>query len=135
MKPLLACLFALAAVSALPALDARVPSDPAARGGDQGTLKKVETDSKDDGFIDDVMYFSEKGQKVREEFDFNRDGTPDDFLHFENGVLIREEIDTHFNGRIDVWIHLSRGVYVERYERDLDGDGIPDVVKDFAGKK
>jgi len=138
VKPLLACLLSLLAASALPALDARVPADPSApapRTADQGALKKVETDSKGDGFIDDVLYFTDKGQKAREEFDFNRDGKPDDFLYYENGILVREEIDTHFNGHIDVWIHLSQGVYVERYERDMDGDGVPDIVKDFSKKK
>jgi hypothetical protein len=137
VKPLLVCLLVLiAAAAALPALDARTPADassPAALPTEG--LKKVETDSKGDGFIDDVLYFSDKGQKVREEFDYNRDGKPDDFLYYEKGLLVREEIDTHFDGRIDVRIYLSDGAYIERYERDTNGDGVPDIVKDFSKRK
>ena len=66
--------------------------------------------------------------------DFNHDGMMDDFYFYANDVLIREELDTNYDGAIDLWVFLHRGVYVERYERDTDFDGIPDIVKDYAAQ-
>ncbi len=109
------------------------PATP--RAGNSPGFHKVETDSRGDGFVDDVVYLNAKGQKVREELDFNRDGRMDDFLSYEDGLLVREEIDSHFNGKIDIRVYLYRGVYIERYERDTNGDGVFDVVKDYSRKK
>jgi hypothetical protein len=140
MKTTLAAALMALAASALFPLDGKAVGDPSAaaspaRTEDAGKLRSVQTDSRGDGFVDDVVYFNEKGQKVREELDFNRDGRMDDFLYYQDGVLAREEIDSHFDGRIDLRIYLYRGIYVQRYERDTDGDGVPDVVKDFSVKK
>jgi hypothetical protein len=141
MKTAPAVLMLVLAAAGLSAQDPKPPagalalSSAPARGVDDSTLRRVETASKGDGFMDDVVYFNEKGQKVREEFDYNRDGKMDDFLYYENGLLVREEIDTRYEGKIDVWVYISGGAYVEKYAKDTDGDGVPDFVKDFNKKK
>jgi hypothetical protein len=94
----------------------------------------TETDSDGDGSVDFRVYFLKTGQKEHEEFDYNKDSTMDDFLYYNEGIAIREEIDSNFDGRIDIWVYLLEGKYIRRYERDLDGDGKPDVVKDYDQK-
>ncbi len=141
MKKLLAVALMALTSTMLFSLDGQAPGGQAPvapsipRTGDAARLRRVETDSRGDGFVDDVVYLNEKGQKVREEFDFNRDGKMDDFLWYENGLLAREEIDSRFSGKIDIRVYLFQGAYIERYERDTDGDGVPDMVKDYARKK
>ena len=92
----------------------------------------VEYDADGDGSIDYRVIYDRNAQVAREELDFNLDGTMDTFYYSEKGVLQREEIDTNADGRIDLWVYLLDGTYVRRYERDLDGDGTPDLVRDFG---
>ncbi len=92
----------------------------------------ITSDRDEDGRIDYALRLTERLQKDREAVDFNYDGSMDDFYFYANEVLVRQEVDTNFDGRIDLWVFLYRGVYVERYERDTDFDGMPDVIKDYV---
>jgi hypothetical protein len=96
--------------------------------------KWMKGDKNADGTTDYVVYFNEDGLKAREAVDYNKDGLMDDFYYYENEVLVREEVDTNYDQAIDLWVYLHRGVYIERYERDTDYDGKPDVVKNFRDK-
>jgi hypothetical protein len=132
----LLCLFAAVALSALdkaaPGSSASLPA-PAPllpQGSPNGS---VELDRNEDGNIDYRVYYDAKGKVAREELDFNFDGQMDTFYTYKDGVLQREELDTHFDGKIDISVYVQDGTYVRRYERDLDGDGKPDVVRDFGG--
>jgi hypothetical protein len=89
-------------------------------------------DRNEDGVVDYAVRITEELLKDREAVDFNHDGLMDDFYFYANEVLQRQEIDTNFDGAIDLWVFLTDGVYVERYERDTDYDGYPDVVKDYG---
>jgi len=88
-------------------------------------------DKNDDGVTDYALYLGKDNLKVKEAVDFNSDGKMDDFYFYANEVLVRQEVDTNYDQKIDLWVYLYRGVYVERYERDTDFDGIPDIVKRF----
>lgn len=88
-------------------------------------------DRNDDGITDYALLLDEENLKLKEAVDFNDDGYMDDFYYYSNEVLIRQEIDTNYDQSVDLWVYLHRGVYVERYERDTDHDGKPDIVKDF----
>ncbi|MFP4430259.1 MAG: hypothetical protein ACOCW6_09325 [Spirochaetota bacterium] len=92
----------------------------------------ITSDRDEDGRIDYALRLTEELQKDREAVDFNYDGMMDDFYFYENDVLVRQEVDTNFDGKIDLWVFLDRGVYVERYERDTDFDGMPDVIKEYV---
>lgn len=92
----------------------------------------ITSDRDGDGRVDYALLLTEELQKDREVMDFNFDGMMDDFYFYSNDVLVREELDTNYDGAIDLWVFLHRGVYVERYERDTDYDGMPDIVKDYA---
>ena len=131
-------LLCLLAAAALPALDNAGPGSPATppapllpQGAANGS---VELDRNGDGHVDYRVYYDARGKVAREELDFNFDGKMDTFYYYKDGVLQREELDTHFDGRIDIWVYLLDGTYVLRYERDMDGDGKADVVRDFGGK-
>ena len=92
----------------------------------------VEIDRNGDGVIDYRVVYDRRGAVSREEMDFNYDGVMDTFYYYANGVLQREEIDSNNDGKIDIWVYLVDGTYVLRYERDTDGDGKPDFVRDFS---
>jgi hypothetical protein len=107
--------------------------EPAARAPASGIMA-ADTDSNGDGLVDYIVYFLRSGQKEHEELDYDRDGKMDDFLYYSEGLAVREEIDSDFDGKIDIWVYLTDGKYIKRYERDLDGDGKPDFVKDYDTK-
>ncbi|MCX7038729.1 MAG: hypothetical protein NT005_06320 [Spirochaetes bacterium] len=111
---------------------------PLAAGGESGRIAGVkngmlELDRNDDGRVDYALYNDAAGSLAREELDFNLDGKMDDVRYYRAGVAVREEIDSDFDGRTDIWVHILNGEYIERYERDTDGDGEPDVMKSFGG--
>jgi len=89
-------------------------------------------DRNEDGRLDYAVRLTDDLRKDREAVDFNHDGMMDDFYFYANEVLQRQEIDTNFDGAIDLWVFLTEGVYVERYERDTDYDGYPDIVRDYG---
>jgi hypothetical protein len=91
-------------------------------------------DRDEDGIADYAVMVNDRGYKVREAADFNRDGFMDDFYFYENDVLQREEIDSNFDQRIDIWVYLRRGVYIRMWERDTDYDGTIDVRERYGGE-
>jgi hypothetical protein len=97
----------------------------------KGSVPSVEMDVDEDGRIDYVLVNTARGLPEHEEFDYNRDGTMDDFLYYQDGLAAREEIDSDYDGKIDIWVYLAEGKYIVRWERDLDGDGKPDASRDF----
>jgi hypothetical protein len=92
----------------------------------------VHNDSDADGSPDYALYYDASGALVREELDFNLDGKMDDIRHYRGGVPVREEIDSDFDGRVDIWVHIIEGSFIERYERDTDGDGQPDLERSWG---
>jgi len=124
----LALVFLMAAAS----LVAQNRSTPV-QGGAADTLVATGVDVDGDGKPDLVTYTDAKGTVVRDEQDFNHDGSMDDFRYYQNGQLAREEIDSDFDGRIDLWVYLVGGHSIQRYERDTNGDGKPDTVRVFGG--
>ena len=118
--------------SALPAIPPLAAAAESGRitGVKNGTL---ELDRNDDGRVDYALYNDAAGLLEREELDFNLDGKMDDIRFYRAGAAVREEIDSDFDGRIDIWVYILKGEFIERYERDTDGDGEPDIVKSFGG--
>lgn len=91
-------------------------------------------DLDNDGIIDYVFTFDDKGNKLFEVNDFNKDGKMDDFYFYLNGVFVRQEIDRNADQRIDLWVYIDEGIYVAGYEMDKDYDGLIDVIKIYAGE-
>jgi hypothetical protein len=129
MKAFYAVLILLCAAS-MAGADSKVPAPPPVRGGQPAT--RVDMDRNDDGNTDYTIFFDQKGKKEHEEFDFNYDGKMDDYFYYVDGVPDREEIDSNFDGKIDLWVYLVNGIYIKKYQRDTDGDGVPDIVKDYS---
>jgi hypothetical protein len=102
---------------------------PSAAGARNSVL---EHDSDGDGRADYALHYDAGGGLALEELDYNLDGTMDDFRYYRAGLPIREEIDSDFDGRVDIWVYIIDGSQIERYERDTDGDGKPDVVKSYG---
>ena len=96
------------------------------------TTTKMSKDRDFDGRPDYILVYDERARKISETLDFNFDGRMDDFYYYKGGVLERREIDTDFNDSIDLWVYLFEGVYLSRVERDLDGDGEVDFVKEYG---
>src|SRR6266498_5089642 len=58
--------------------------------------------------------------------DNNRDGKPDAFFHYANGLMTRAEYDRNFDGAIDFWYWYSEG-FIVRAEADENFDGAVDA--------
>jgi hypothetical protein len=89
------------------------------------------SDRDDDGIVDYAVRVDERGNKLQEAVDYNRDGLMDDFYFYANDVLQRQELDSNFDEEIDIWIYMWRGVYVQKWERDTDFDGTVDISRDY----
>ena len=94
-----------------------------------------EFDSNNDGNIDYLVRTNLDGVKVLESIDFNHDGEMDDLYFYSKGIIIRREIDSNYDMEIDVWVYIKEGCFIEKYEQDLDFDGIIDKVKIFGGEQ
>jgi hypothetical protein len=130
-----ACLAFTLVCASVSALDAKADGQspqPPAKPATETVM--TETDGNGDGRIDYVVYFLRNGHKEHEEFDFNKDSVMDDFIYYTEGIMVREEIDSDFDGKIDIRIFIAEGKYIRRYERDMNGDGVADIVKDFDKK-
>jgi len=90
-------------------------------------------DSNHDGNIDYIVKSDDAGVKVMEALDFNHDGMMDDFYFYGDGIIIRREVDSNFDMKIDLWVYIKDGSLIEKYEQDLDFDGVIDKVKIFGG--
>ena len=108
-----------------------LPPPMAAQQGVPGSV--VELDRNGDGRIDYRVIYDANGKVSQEQLDFKGTGRMDTFYYYKDGVLDRVEIDSTGTGKIDIWVYLIDGKYVQRYERDTDGDGKPDVVRKFGG--
>ena len=93
----------------------------------------VELDRNGDGKVDYRVIYDASGRVSQEQLDFKGTGRMDTFYYYKSGVLERVEIDSTGSGKIDIWVYLIDGKYVQRYERDTDGDGKPDIVRTFGG--
>ncbi|MCG3175613.1 MAG: hypothetical protein MOGMAGMI_00546 [Candidatus Omnitrophica bacterium] len=54
--------------------------------------------------------------------DQNKDGKPDQWEHYENGVIARLETDTNYDGKVDEVAYFEEKRLV-RGEKDIDHDG------------
>jgi len=90
-------------------------------------------DSNHDGNVDYIVKSDDTGAKVIEALDYNHDGEMDDLYFYADGIIIRREVDSNFDMNIDLWVYIKNGSLIEKYEQDLDFDGIIDKVKLFEG--
>lgn len=99
-------------------------------------LMRKELDLNRDGKIDVVSYFDELGKLEKEEMDSDYDGRFDWTDHYQEGVRVMSEYDTDYDGIPNVFKYFERSedgaVYLDRKERDSDGDGLIDVWERFS---
>jgi hypothetical protein len=123
-----------------------------------GEVLRQEKASKLDGRVDTWSYFRE-GKLVRRDIDNHGHGRPDTVYYYDEQKMVREERDeagegrityradyrdgrvarveraTRGSGRTDVWITYDTskdGEIVLKEERDLDGDGLPDLWSHYS---
>jgi hypothetical protein len=133
--PSMKAVMALGLVCVLPLsayAQAKVPlAPPTAPTGAPNSLMEMDRDG--DGKKDFRVSYDAKGRVAEEDMDYNYDGIYDTFYYYTAGILQRVEIDSASTGRIDIWVYLLQGTYISKYERDTDGDGKPDLVRDYSG--
>lgn len=99
-------------------------------------LVRKEIDLNRDGKVDVISFFDADGQLEREEMDSDYDGRFDWVDHYQTGARVMSEYDTDQDGRPNVFKYYIKGedgvVYLDRKERDADGDGKIDVWERFA---
>lgn len=91
-----------------------------------------EYDSNNDGRVDYLVRTNSDGDKVLELMDFNHDGKMDDLYFYSDGIIVRREIDSNFDLNIDIWVYIKDGSLIEKYEQDLDFNGVIDRVRIFG---
>jgi len=120
---------------------------------------RQEESSKLDGRVDTWSYFKD-GKLVRRDVDNHGHGRPDTVYYYDDQLIVREERDeagqgrityradyedgrlakverqTRDSGRTDLWIIYDitiPGEIILKEERDLDGDGFPDLWSHYDG--
>jgi hypothetical protein len=130
--PAVAALVLLFALPPSAHAQAKVPlAPPLAPKGAPNSLMEMDRDG--DGRKDYRVSYDARGAAAEEDMDYNYDGIYDTFYYYTAGILQRVEIDSASKGRIDIWVYLLEGTYIKKYERDTDGDGKPDLVRDYSG--
>ncbi len=66
--------------------------------------KKVSMDTNYDSKIDRVEFYDTRGQISRLETDTNNDGIIDEWVTFDREIPIKKEKDTNADGKPDVWV-------------------------------
>lgn len=98
-------------------------------------LLRKELDLNQDGKVDVISHLDDHGNLAREDIDSDYDGRFDWTDHYQNGARVMSEYDTDYDGRPNVLKYYVRGEdgvpYIERKERDEDGDGKIDVWERF----
>ena len=98
-------------------------------------LVRKELDMNRDGRFDVISFFDDEGDLTREEMDSDYDGGFDWTDHYQDGVRVMSEYDTDNDGTPNVFKYFIRAedgvVYLDRKERDEDGDGKIDVWERF----
>ena len=106
------------------------------RPGGRRILVRKEIDLNRDGATDVVSYFDEDGNLEREEMDSDYDGRFDWTDHYKDGVRVMSEYDTDYDGTPNMFKYYIEGddgmVYLDRKERDENGDGRIDLWERFS---
>ena len=70
--------------------------------------------------------------KKMEVMDLDYDGIIDDFIFFDKqGEVSYQIIDHNRDGKADLWIQVKKGKFVQRFQRDKNGDGLVDIDRVF----
>ena len=103
-------------------------------GGGQLLVKK-EIDLNRDGKVDVISYYDDQSRLQKEMMDGDYDGLFDWADYYEQGTRVRSEYDTDFDGKANVWKYYVSDdggePRVDRLERDIDGDGVVDLTRQF----
>lgn len=108
-----------------------------------------------DGRFDMTSYYDVSGGVLEQEFQLDYDDVVDVVRLYEAGVLVEKHVSTEFDGtfslikyysasgdllrierdsdldgRVDVWEYYD-GATLIRVGRDMDGDGVPEVMTDI----
>jgi hypothetical protein len=98
-------------------------------------LVRKELDLNRDGKIDVISYFDDDGNLDREDMDSDYDGVFDWTDHYQKGSRVMSEYDTDQDGKPNVFKYYIKSddgrMYLDRKERDEDGDGKIDVWERF----
>ncbi|MBX2801597.1 MAG: hypothetical protein KTR31_28225 [Myxococcales bacterium] len=99
-------------------------------------LVRKELDLNHDGKYDVITFFDDDGNLSREEMDSDYDGRFDWTDHYKRGVRVMSEYDTDYDGVPNMFKYYIQdddgAVYLDRKERDEDGDGKIDVWERFS---
>ncbi len=66
--------------------------------------KKVQMDTNYDGKVDRIEIYDDEGHISRVESDTNNDGIIDEWITFDKGSPVKKEKDTNGDGKADVFV-------------------------------
>lgn len=96
-------------------------------------LPWIVVDRNGDGLPDTATLVNKRNFKQEiEVMDGDYDDTADDFSFYnDDGQIVFQIIDHNKDGNPDLWINIKDGRYVQRFQRDKDGDGLVDIDRVF----
>jgi len=101
-----------------------------------GERKREVFDDDGDGTPDRTVFYEPGGKQIqRVEQDTDGDGTPDSWVLYKDGKMAQRRSDTNHDGQVDTWTQYDASGQIERQAVDLDGDGQRDRAEVFANGK
>lgn len=94
-------------------------------------LIRKDVDLNNDGRVDVVQLYNDKGEMASEQSDLDFDGRMDVVSHFEDATIARKELDLDYDGQADIVRYYAEGK-VERVESDNNNDGRIDTWEYFS---
>lgn len=110
----------------------RMVEDPKAHGAKVEQLARKDVDLNNDGKIDVIRLYGDKGELTEERTDLDFDGRFDDVSLFTANQLTTKSLDLDYDGRADVVRYYAEGK-VQRIESDRNNDGKVDTWEYFEG--
>lgn len=93
----------------------------------QGRLVKSQEDRGGTGRFNFVFHYAPDGRVIKAGQDRRGKGI-DVWFYYQDGLVRRVDEDNNGDGRPDIWEEYDRSEALVKRQRDLDFDGVPDVV-------
>jgi hypothetical protein len=98
---------------------------------DQGRLMRSEEEPDESGRFTLVWFYDDTATAIRAEKDTTGDGRTNIWYEYRNNRLTALAEDTSGDGKPDLWELYDEAEALVKRSKDLNSDGLPDMVETF----